>query len=169
MSAKASDRRLLLAIVSVMSIIYFGIFIRVAIQEPNFDPFSYGAVVAESMFAGIFSVVGILLYIFASKRTTWKMAKSGIIGRYGRILYLAITSIILVTYALIIVGFIISYLSVEEKEKMNQLIGLLLVGMLAGLFVYVYMRHVFVSKDGIPSKYKRHPAIFSPTSNEIPK
>jgi hypothetical protein len=81
LTARSSDRQLIGTIVSTLATIYFGIFVLVVIRVPNFDPFSYGAMVAESIFAGLFSVIGLLLYIFGSKRMTWKMAKSGSIGR----------------------------------------------------------------------------------------
>jgi hypothetical protein len=81
-----------------------------------------------------------------------------------------ITAIILLTYCSVITGFVTSYLAaIEEKEKQNLLTGLLLVGVLVGSFVFIYLKHVFISRDGKTSRYKRHPPVFSSSSDKIRK
>jgi hypothetical protein len=170
MSAKSFDRRLLAKIVTALSLPYLAIFLIVGTSVPNYDPFSPVFLVGELIFGGIFLTVGVLLYIFGSKKSTWKMMKSRSIGRYGRVLYLIITTIILVAYGMIMYGFVNAYLTAaQEKDKQNLLTGLALVGVLVGAMIFVYLRHVFMASKGIPSRYKRHPPVFYPSSNDIPK
>jgi magnesium-transporting ATPase (P-type) len=170
LSAKSSDRRLIVVIVSPLSIIYLTIFILAATRIPNYDPFSPVLLLGESIFAALFSTIGLLLYIFGSKKMTWKMTKSRNIGRYGRLFYLIITATILLTYSLIIYVFVNGYFTtVEENEKQNLITGLILVAVLLGSLILVYLKHVYREEKGMPSRYKRHPPVFHSFKDDIPK
>lgn|SRR5574341_1838372 len=169
-SAKASDRLTGLKIAFVSSTLYLIIFVGLGSTTPNFDPLALGPLTAELMFGGFFFVASFLVYIFASKKTTWKMMKSASIGRYGRLFYLVITAIILLTYGLILTGFLIGYLGAEdEKEKQNLLTGLILTGVLFGYVIFLYLRHVYKANRGSPSRFARHPPLFRSFQDKIPK
>jgi len=160
-SAKSSDRRLALKIAFILSFLYLIIFVGFGSTMPNYDPLAPGPLTAELMFGGFFMTAGFLVYIFASKKTMWKMTKSAGIGRYGRLLYLAMTSIIFITYGFILLVFVNGFFSsTEEKDRQNLLTGLALVATLFGAMIFLYLKHVFLKARGIPSRYQRHPPFF---------